>query len=305
MNTRQLHYIIVVAEEKSFSTAARKLFIAQPSLSQFVGKVEEELGYKLFDRATTPLKLTAEGKVYIETARKILILVQEMESRLSDMNETRSGKLAVGVSPYNGILTLVLKQFFDVFPNYKVYIQDSVGTEERLRLLEIGELDLCVQPISAACDLSSKFVVDEIMMDGLLLAVPLEYPINNELICQNDYSLPYPSVDLSMLRDVPFVIVQDNKRLRKRISNLFEQVGIEPRTQVICSKSEGCLAMASAGIGATIVQSSLIKYGELQPKVKYYSILQDNTKEKIAAISIRNRYISKAAQAFIDILKTV
>lgn len=223
------------------------------------------------------------------------------ENRLRDMDEAQYGKLAVGVSPYNGIMPSVLKRFFDAFPNYEVDIQDSVGTDERLRLLEQGELDLCVQPISAA--LNSKFVVEEIMMDDLLLVVPSEHPINNELMCQNNDELPYPMVDLSMLRDVPFVMIEENKSLRKIVDYLFDQVGIEPRTQVVCNKSEGCLAMAASGIGATIVQLSLIKYGEQQPKVKYYLIRQDYMRNKIAVIYIRNRYLSKAAQKFIDILK--
>ena len=58
MNTRQLRYVIKVAEERSFSIAAKKLYIAQPSLSQFISKVEKEVGYELFDRMATPLKLS-------------------------------------------------------------------------------------------------------------------------------------------------------------------------------------------------------------------------------------------------------
>ena len=307
MNTRQLHYVIKVAEERSFSVAAKKLYIAQPSLSQFISKVEKELGYELFDRMATPLKLTAAGEVYIKTAQEILNLEQAMENRLRDMGKSQYGKLTVGVSPYSGLIPSVLKRFFDVFPNYKVDIQDSVGTTERLRLLEKGELDLCIQPIFDTLS-NSKFVVDEIMTDNLLLVVPAEYSINSELMRQNDGGLPYPMIDLHMLdllRDVPFIMVNDEKHLRKNVNNLFEQVGIEPRIQVVCHKSEGCLAMATAGIGATIVQLSLIKYREPQPEVKCYLIRQGYEGNKIAAVYIRNRYISKAAQAFIKILKTL
>ena len=305
MNTRQLRYVIKVAEERSFSIAEKKLYIAQPSLSQFISKVEKEVGYELFDRMATPLKLTAAGEVYVKTAQEILNLEYAMEKRLRDMGKAQYGKLAVGVSPYNGLMPLALKQFFDAFPNCKVDIQDSVGTAERLRLLEKGKIDLCVQPVSDT--LSSKFVVDEIMMDDLLLVVPSEYPINRELTCRNAGEALYPMIDLSallMFHDVPFVMVSDEKYLRKSVNVLFEQVEIEPRIQMVCHKSEGCLAMAAAGIGATIVQLSLIKYRDPQPQMKYYVIRQDCVRNKIAAVYVRNRYISKAARAFINILKT-
>ena len=120
MNTRQLRYVIKVAEERSFSIAAKKLYIAQPSLSQFISKVEKEVGYELFDRMATPLKLTAAGEVYVKTAQEILNLKHAMENRLRDMGKAQYGKLAVGVSPYNGLMPSALKQFFDTFPNCKV-----------------------------------------------------------------------------------------------------------------------------------------------------------------------------------------
>ena len=304
MNTRQLQYVMKVAEERSFSAAAKKLYISQPSLSEFIGKVEEELGYELFDRTVTPLKLTAAGEVYIETAQEILNLERAMGNRLRDIDENQYGKLSVGVSPYSGLMPSVLKYFFSVFPNYEVNIQDSVGTAERLHLLEQGQLDLLIQPISDS--ITSKFAVEELMTDELVLAVPSDHPINNELMRLSEKT-PYPTVDLSslrLLRDMPFVMVNDGMRLRKSIGELFDQVGIKPRVQVVCHKSEGCYEMAKAGVGATIVQLSLIKYREPPHKVKCYLIRQDSWKNRIAAIYVRNRYLSKAARAFINILKT-
>lgn len=87
MNTRQLQYVLTVAEERSFSAAAEKLMISQPSLSQFMQKLEGELGANLFER-TVPLSLTQAGELYVQMARKML--VEEAESRervLVDMHK--------------------------------------------------------------------------------------------------------------------------------------------------------------------------------------------------------------------------
>ena len=301
MNTRQLYYVIKVAEERSISVAAKKLYIAQPSLSEFIRKVEKEIGYDLFDRTVTPLRLTVAGEVYIETAKEILNLEQAMEKRLRDMDGDEYGKLSVSVSPYNGLMPSALKVFFNRFPNYTVDIHDSVGTAERLRLLEQGDVDMCIQPITDA--IGSKFAVEEIMSDDLLLVVPSNHPINDQLKLESGEG-PWPMVDLAQFGDMPFVVVDESMNLRRKVSNLFDKAGVVPHIQVVCYKSEGCLDMAISGIGSTIVQSSLIKYREPSHRIKCYAIKQNVIKNRVAAVWVRNRYLSKAAREFINILKT-
>ncbi len=303
MNTRQLQYVIKVAEERSFSAAAKKLYIAQPSLSQFISKLEKEIGYELFDRTAAPLRLTAEGEVYVETAREILNLEWSMEKRLRDMNQDQFGKLSVGISPYNGSMPLVLKRFFSIFPHYKVEIYDVSGTEERLTMLERGKLDMCVQAVYT--ELDRKFVVEEIGTDDLLLVVPSVFPINENVPVFEREGSPYPEVDLRMFRDLPFVAVDDNMRLGKTVNSIFAAAGIQPNIKATCHKSEDCLAMVAEGIGVTIVQHSLIKYSVNDPRVRNYTIGQDHTKNKVAIVYARNRYLSKAARGFINVLKSL
>ena len=72
MNTRQLQYVIELAKSLNFSQAAEKLGISQPALSKQILHLEEELGIKLFDRATTPKKLTPAGKQFVSGAQEML-----------------------------------------------------------------------------------------------------------------------------------------------------------------------------------------------------------------------------------------
>lgn len=306
MNTRQIHYVLKVAEERSFSVAAKKLFVTQPSLSEFIRKVEQELGYDLFDRTVSPLRLTVAGEVYVETARQMLNLESEMDRRLRDMSESQFGRLAIGVSPYSGLATSVLKRFFDEYPNYKVNIQDSLGTVERLRLLEQGELDLCIQPLFEG--ISSKFAVEEIIHDDMVLVLPADHPANREIPSRTVEGETWPVIEVSALRclrDVPFTLVDNSKRLRKQVNALFDQLEISPYLKVVCHQSEGCVSLANAGICATIVQSGHIKYREMASNVRCYQIRQEGEQRTIAAIYVKNRYLSKAAREFINIVKSI
>ena len=306
MTSRQLQYVITVAEEQSFSTAAKKLFVSQPSLSEFIRKVEEELGYKLFDRTVTPLRLTIAGEVYVETAKKILNLERMMTTRLHDLDESEFGRLSVGVSPYSSLLPSTLKRFFETLPNYEVYIEDSVGTAERLRLLEQGDLDLCIQPSYET--LSKKFAAEKIMLDSLLLAVPADFDVNELLLQVSTYDddRGYPEIlpeALRLTQGVPFLTVNSGKHLRQSVDSLFASVGIKPALKVISHKSESCLDMAIAGVGATIVQHSLTKGKEALQNVRCYLIRHEKAYNTVSAVYVRGRYLSKAARVFIDAIK--
>ena len=74
MDFREMLYITAVADCRSVTAAAKRLYISQPSLSYIISKVEQDVGVKLFDRRTYPLTLTYAGEKYVDTARKILLL---------------------------------------------------------------------------------------------------------------------------------------------------------------------------------------------------------------------------------------
>ena len=78
MNMKQLKYVLVLAHEGSFSLAADTLGISQPSISQYIKKIEKEQGVELFDRTSGDVRITDAGRIYIEDGRKILDLEKQM-----------------------------------------------------------------------------------------------------------------------------------------------------------------------------------------------------------------------------------
>ncbi len=85
MNTKQLKYVLTLVREGTFSRAAEVLNITQPSLSQYIKKIEKEIGLELFDRANGDIRLTDAGRVYVEAGRKILDLEHQMENSFTDL----------------------------------------------------------------------------------------------------------------------------------------------------------------------------------------------------------------------------
>jgi len=137
-------YAYKVYEKRSFSLAARELFVSQPALSATVARLEAELGFKIFDRSTSPLSLTPEGRIYIEYLSELMEREEEMERRIRNMSH--SGSLAVGGSCYTayGLLSEIAGSLRRTSPDVKLSL--DMGGEGALgNLLEKvkrGSLDM-------------------------------------------------------------------------------------------------------------------------------------------------------------------
>ena len=98
MNLKQFKYVLALANEGSFSRAAEALNIKQPSLSQYIKKIEKDCGMQLFDRSKGDVRLTDAGRAYIEAGRKILDLEHQLEGRFSDLAAFKSGTISIGIA---------------------------------------------------------------------------------------------------------------------------------------------------------------------------------------------------------------
>ncbi len=145
MNTKQLRYVLTLAHEGSFSRAAEALNISQPSLSQYIKKIEAETGALLFDRTGGDVRVTDAGRVYLETGRRILDLEQQMERKLEDLSEYRAGSVVVGVSPHRCVHLMpeIVRRFRAAWPGMCMVIEERAGGR-LLEDAEHGAFDLCV-----------------------------------------------------------------------------------------------------------------------------------------------------------------
>ena len=100
VNSQQIEYVLTLAEQRSFSKAAQKLYVSQPSLSQYIINLEKQIGTSLFDRSTSPVRLTTAGEAFVETARQIKALEDNFTNRISDLENLRTGSVRIGASSF-------------------------------------------------------------------------------------------------------------------------------------------------------------------------------------------------------------
>ena len=104
MDLKEFEYVLAINEDKSFSKAAKRLFISQPSLSQYINRLENQLGVTLFDRNTIPLTLTYEGELYIEAMQNIVEIFNGMQKSFDDISELKKGRINIGLTPSKQII---------------------------------------------------------------------------------------------------------------------------------------------------------------------------------------------------------
>ena len=117
-----MEYVYEVYREKSFSKAAAKLFISQPSLSATVKRIEKKVGYPIFDRSTKPLRLTEYGVQYIRTVERIMAAQAEFTTYLNDIGELKTGTLRIGGTNFfsSWILPPLIADFTQAYPQMQV-----------------------------------------------------------------------------------------------------------------------------------------------------------------------------------------
>lgn len=148
MNIQQFQYVLAVVDSKNFETAAERCFITQSTLSTMIGRLEEEIGIKIFNRKTKPVSITIEGEKIIERLRIIDNEIGQLDNVIQELKGEMVGELKIGViptiAPY--LLPLFLPKLAQKFPLVKIIIKEiptaQITESLKNRSLDIGILAL-------------------------------------------------------------------------------------------------------------------------------------------------------------------
>ena len=289
------HSIGSIEELKSISAAAKRLYISQPTLSQFLKKYEDDLGYPIFIRTKQGLKLTREGAVFLDTAREILRLERDMRNRLADQAGAVSGAVIFAVSAQRApfLMPQVLPEFYRKYPQVTVEIVEG-RTKDLEEKLQKGTIDLGI----LVPPLSDSGICCEVFMDEeILLAVPkgMELPAN---VHREPGRIPW--VDPAGLAECPFLLYDINNRLHDFAVELFSRYGFKPANQRTYRNLTLIARLASAGLGITFLPET---FADPSYRLDYYSIGEEGCFRPLALGFPSAKYRSGAVARFAELLK--
>ncbi len=146
MNIQQFQYVLAVVDLKNFELAAERCHITQSTLSTMIGRFEDEIGIKVFNRKTKPVSITPEGEALIKRLRIILHEIDSLDNVIQELKGEMSGDLRIGIiptiAPY--LLPLFLSTFAEKFPKVTIVVKEmttpQIQQSLKARQLDIGIL---------------------------------------------------------------------------------------------------------------------------------------------------------------------
>lgn len=244
---RNLKSFIAVAEEGSFTLAARRLHIAQPPLSYRIRQLEESIGVKLFERTTRSVTLTAAGRVYFERVKPALAAIEQATQESKRVQLGELGVLRIGYTgrASQGYLPSLLNRFRMISPNVALDLHGPRPTGVLASDLLEGAIDaaLCFLP------LNNKKITSRLLLESkFLIALPNMHPL-----AQRD------TLQLSDLRAEPFVAYPAGQgfHLRQATDQICMAAGFLPNVVRETEASQTLLCLVAAGIGISIIPSDL------------------------------------------------
>lgn len=301
MNDRELLYIKTIADTQSISKAAEELFIAQPSLSQSLQRIERELGTHLFIREPRGMKLTYAGEKYYLMAKEILDIYSDFKSEITHINELKAGRLVIGIARYMGmnILPNVLPDFNKNYPNIEIIIREE-NTRALENLVLGGNVDFALTHVHKK-EMNEKINYEILKEDEFLLVTPKSYLMNSDKIKVKDGK---SYVDLRDLEGEKFILLDINKGIRKVQDRTIKSYGINPEVVFTTKNFETAKRLAANGMGITIIPKDYLNI--FSQDKSYDSFNLSGTEENIwytAILTIPDIYKSQATKVFIDEVK--
>ena len=241
MELRQLRYFRAVVQERSFSRAARRCFVAQPSLSQQIGKLEEEAGEPLFVRDRSGVRLTSAGEALWARAAEVLGSVEEIERTFSQREGSTSGVVAFGaiptVAPY--FLPTVLRAFRETHPAVALDLSEGT-TAEVARLVLAGDLAFAV--VSTLDEPLSGLTLEELFSEPMLVALPAWHVLASR-----------PEIRSGDLACEPLLLLKEGHCLKNQVLRTCRAHDFDPRGGARCDQLSTLLGLISAGCGFSLV----------------------------------------------------
>nr|WP_297861885.1 LysR family transcriptional regulator [uncultured Acidaminococcus sp.] len=225
MDSRDLEYVTAIARTGSFSQSARLLFISQPALSQYIRRLEKNLGVTLFYRSRSKVELTPAGAYYVKKGEAILRQMQELEQTIRHWQQADQQQLSIGVSQFYGkwFLTPYLQDIQKLLPGYRIQIVDGESRQLELQMVQ-RKLDFAIFP-EPVIHKEIRFL--PLGTEEILFAFSKE---NQEAMALLSQAFHDGFLDLRHYQDFPFVLPKEGLKMHKAALKICRHLGFQPQS---------------------------------------------------------------------------
>ncbi|MDF2890140.1 MAG: LysR family transcriptional regulator [Clostridia bacterium] len=279
-----------VAYKKSFSAAAKKLFISQSAVSQAIRQLEQKLDCSLFFRNTKRVKLTQEGQALFNYVEQAFNFIKSGEKMLMDMNSLVSGEIKIGASDTISKYYLMpfFKTFNEKYPGIKIKVTNRTSSK-CIELLKNGSVDFSVVNIPIANEFTQlEFKKTRAVQDVFVAGSSYSHLKNKEL-------------HLKDLEQLPLLVLEKNTITREYFDSMLRSYDVEINPDVELGSIDVLVDMARIGLGIAFVPDFCAKAAEPADIFKL-DIKEEVPQRYMGVVTHKNIPLSVAASKFLEML---
>lgn len=297
MNLKQLEAFVHVAEGKSFSKAAKELFLTQPTVSAHIAGLEKELNARLFVRNTKEVKLSEEGKLLYDSAKQIVVLQKKIEKTFleNEKKEEHCITIAASTIPAQYLLPEILVKFNERYPNeqFKVIETDSAKVVEEVlnHSVDIGFTGTVLD--RKHC----KYI--PFYQDELMIITP-----NNEKF----RTLQATANDTGWILKEPVIMREEGSGTRKEAEKQLRKSGIDiAKLNVVASmeNQEAIKKSVGNGMGVSIISRLAAEEEMSKGQILGFSLVKEDGKRDINVVYNRSFQLSHISERFVKTVKEI
>ena len=300
MDFKELTYVLAIAKYKSITKAANSLYLSQPTLSKFLQNLEMSLNLKLFDRVEKKMILTYAGEYYVEKAREILELKNDLDLNLAEISSGRTGTLRIGFSSVRAteMILNVVPCFSQLHPNVQLKFHE-VNARDFEALLVSGELDLAFYNLPIK---SRSIEYQTLGYEEVVLVTSADHALTQKAVTRPDCQ--YPWVDISWAEHEKFIMLSDELRLSSIVRSLLGSMNLSPDVLFYSKNIDASCILASRGYGLTFASEHQISHIKFDKAPALFSIGNPNTKRTFVVAYRRGAFLPVFATDFIELMRS-
>lgn len=245
MELRHLRYFVAVAEDLSFTTAARRLNLSQPPLSMQIQKLEAEVGVPLLIRTSRRVELTAAGQAFLIEARLILASVQVACDRARTIGSDRTGRINIGLSGthFQGPLAAMFEAYMRSRPGVSIVMHQLMPVNQ-LEALRSGHIDISISRTRVEDSLLTSTLLWD---DSLCAALPRGHPLSKR-----------KRLSVGDLHNEQFIMLKlETSAYAQQIYDHCVQAGFSPKVSQWVLEVPAVVGLVEVGLGVGIIPASL------------------------------------------------
>ncbi len=289
MDYRHLKYFMEVAEQKSFSKAARNLHISQSAISRMIKALEEEMGVTLFIRNAKTVEITAPGTIFLNYAKRCLFVFEHLKSDFENEFNLKQDTIQIGLPPITDahVFAKLLGEFKRTYPQIAIKLYEY-GSKVIESSVQEGVIDVGIICTIPNKDFESFFLSD----DEMCVVMPRGYPLEER-----------KEVPLKLLADYPLVLYRDDFNLHDDILMNCQKIGFTPKLVFETSQRELMLQTVSSGLGVAVLPSRLCPEDSEESNMVVRPLTEPKMIHHLYAIWKKGRYMSRDSRLWIEFTK--